>query len=100
MIFTENGMHISRNHIDLKWTDASFEPRTQPVSSFAKSQHAPPKVPNTNVKCTDKAKLILKRVEVSLISLTACIPHVVVIFQSLPEGLLLKCNFCMIKHMF
>ena len=64
-ICTENGTHISRNCIDLKWTDRPFEPRTQPVSSFAKSQHALPKVPNTNVKCTDKAKLIPKRVEVS-----------------------------------
>ena len=61
MICIENGTHMSRNHIDLKWTDAPFEPRTQPVSSFAKAQHAPPKVPNTNVKCTDKAKLILKK---------------------------------------
>ena len=57
--------YVSRNHIDLKQTDAPFEPRTQPVSNFAKSQHAPAKVPNSNAKCTDKAKLILKRVEVN-----------------------------------
>ena len=41
---------------------------TQPVSNFAKSKHAPPitTVPfSTNVKHTDKAKLITKRVEIS-----------------------------------
>ena len=68
MICTENGTHVTRNHIDLKWTDAPFEPKTetQPVSSNAKSKHAPSTVPSSiNVKCTDKAKLIMKRVEVS-----------------------------------
>ena len=45
MICTENGTHVSRNCIDLKWTDAPFEPKTQPVSNFAKSKHAPPKGP-------------------------------------------------------
>ena len=65
MIHTEHGTHVSRNCIDLKWTDTPFEPKIQPVSNFAKSQHAPPKVPYTNVKCPDKAKLIPKRVEVS-----------------------------------
>ena len=68
-IHTENGIHVSRNHIDLKWTDAPFESKTktQPfVSSNAKSKHAPttPVPSSTNVKCTDKAKLIVKRVEV------------------------------------
>ena len=66
MICTENGTHVSRNHTDLKWTDAPFELKikTQPVSSNAKSMHAPPKVPNSNIK-HNKAKLIGKRVEVS-----------------------------------
>ena len=64
-ICTENGTHVSRNCIDLKQTDTPFEPKTQPASNFAKSKHAPPKVPNSNAKCTDKAKLILKRVQVS-----------------------------------
>ena len=65
-ICTENGTHISRNLIDLKWTDAPFETKTvtQPVSNFAKSKHAPTTIPsNTNVKCTDKAKLMVKKVE-------------------------------------
>ena len=42
-IYTENGVHVSQNCIDLKWTDAPFEPKTQPfVSSNAKSKHALP----------------------------------------------------------
>ena len=67
MICTENGTHVSRNCIDLKQTDAPFEPKTetQLVSSNAKSKHAPSTVPSsTNVKCTAKAKLIMKRVGV------------------------------------
>ena len=36
-ICTEHGTHVSRNRIDLKQTDAPFEPKTQPVSNFAKS---------------------------------------------------------------
>ena len=68
-ICTENGTHVIRNCIDLKGIDAPFEPRTetQPVSSSAKSKHATPTtVPSrTNVKCTDKAKLVAKSVEVS-----------------------------------
>ena len=59
---------MSRNCIDLKQTDTPFEQKTetQPVSYFAKSEHAPTTILfNTNVKCTAKAKLILKRVEVS-----------------------------------
>ena len=66
-IYTENGTHVSRNHIDLKQTNAPFELKikTQPVSSNAKSKHAPTTVPSsTNVKCTDKTKPIAKRVEV------------------------------------
>ena len=66
-IHTEHGTHVSRNHIDLKQTDATFEQKTetQPVSSFAKSKHAPPQIHNSNVKCTAKAKHILKRVGIS-----------------------------------
>ena len=66
-IYVENGVHVSRNCIDLKWTDAPFEPKTQPfVSSNAKSKHAPttPVPPCTNVKHNSKAKLNEKRVEV------------------------------------
>ena len=79
MIHTEHSTHVSRNCIDLKRTEAPFEPKIQPVSNFAKSQHAPPKVPNTNVKCPDKAKLIPKRVEVSSKSnsmYTMCSGHI------------------------
>ena len=64
-ICTEHGTHISRNCIDLKQTDAPFEIKAQPVSNFAKSQHAPTTVPSsTNVKHDNKAKLIGKRVNV------------------------------------
>ena len=67
MIYTEHGTHVSRNRIDLRQTDAPFEQKTetQPVSNFAKSKHAPPQIHNSNVKCTSKAKLIPKRVEIS-----------------------------------
>ena len=82
-ICTENGTHVSRNCIDVKWIDASFELKikTQPVSNFAKSKHeTPTTVPySTNVKCTDKAKLIAKRVEVSSKSnnmYTTCSGHI------------------------
>ena len=47
-IFTENGTHVSQNCIDLKWTDAPFEPKTQPfVSSDANHKHvyASPTIP-------------------------------------------------------
>ena len=27
-IYMENGVHVSQNCIDLKWTDAPFEPKT------------------------------------------------------------------------
>ena len=66
-ICTEHGTHVSRNHIDLKQTDAPFEPKTetQPVSKFAKSKHAPTTVQSSaNVKHDNKAKLIWKRVDV------------------------------------
>ena len=73
-IYMENGVHISQNCIDLKWTDASFEPKTQPfVSSNAKSKHTPPTTPvpsSTNIKCTGKAKLTEKRVEARKSNLT------------------------------
>ena len=65
----ESGTNISRNHIDLEWTNLPFE--SQPVvSNFAKSQHAPslntvPSSTNANIKHSDKAKLIGKRVEAS-----------------------------------
>ena len=68
-ICTESGTNISRNRIDLKQTDAPFW--SQPVvSKFAKSQHAPslntvPSSTNANIKDSDKAKLIGKRVEAS-----------------------------------
>ena len=70
-IHTESGTNISRNGIDLKWTDTPFESQPQPVmSKFAKSQHAPspntvPSSTNANIKHSDKTKLIGKRVEVS-----------------------------------
>ena len=43
-ICTENGTHASRNCINIKQTDTPLELKimTQPVSSFAKSKHAPP----------------------------------------------------------
>ena len=78
-ILTENGTHISRNCIDLKCTSLQFAlkpdnnvlPKTShTVSSDANSKHAPPSVPNTNVKCTGKAKLAEKRVEVRKSNLT------------------------------
>ena len=81
-ICTEHGTHVSRNHIDHKQTDAPFEQKTetQPVSNFANSKHAPTTIlSNTNVKCTAKAKLIPKRVEVSSNSnsmYTTCSGHI------------------------
>ena len=45
-IFTEHGTHISRNRINLKQTDIPFELKTQLVSNFAKSQHAPANIPS------------------------------------------------------
>ena len=68
-IHMESSTNISRNRIDLKQTDAPFESQPQPVmSNFAKSQHAPslntvPSSTNANIKHSDKAKLIGKRVE-------------------------------------
>ena len=38
-IYTENGVHVSQNCIDLKWTDAAFEPETQPLWSSFKACH-------------------------------------------------------------
>ena len=71
---TENGVHVSQNCIDLKQTDTPFEPKTQPfVSSNAKSKHAPLTTPipsSINIKCTGKAKLTEKRVEVRKSNLT------------------------------
>ena len=79
----ESGTNISRNCIDLKRTDTIFESQPQPVvNKFAKSQHAPslntvPSSTNTNIKHSDKAKLIGKRVEAAVINL-ACTLHAVV----------------------
>ena len=70
-ICTESGTNISRNRIDLKWTDAPFKSQPQSVmSNLAKSQHAPspntvPSSTNANIKHIDKAKLTGKRVEAS-----------------------------------
>ena len=70
-IFMENGAHVSQNCIDLKQTDAPFEPKTQPFASSNvnhKHVHAPPTIPvpsNTNVKCDGKANLTEKGVKVS-----------------------------------
>ena len=74
-IYMENGVHVSQNCIDLKRTDAPFEPKTQPfLSSNAnlKHVHAPttPIPSSANVKCTGKAKLTEKRVEVRKFNLT------------------------------
>ena len=57
------------------------------MSNFAKSKHAPTNIPsNTNIKCTDKAKLIPKRVEVSKFNQSnSMYTHAVVIFQTLPK---------------
>ena len=64
-IYVENGSHISRKSIDLKCTYVHFELKTQlVVSTSANSKHAPPPKPVTNVKCTGKANLIDKEVEV------------------------------------
>ena len=68
-ICAESGTNISRNCIDLKWTNAPFESQPQQVvSKFAKSQHAPsfntvPSSTSVNIKHSDKAKLIGKSVE-------------------------------------
>ena len=73
-IHTENGVHVSQNCIDLKRMDAPFAPKTQPfASSNAKSKHASPTTPvpsGTNIKCTGKAKLTEKSVEVGKSNLT------------------------------
>ena len=64
----ESGTNISRNHIDLKRTNAPFE--SQPVmSKFARSQYAPslntvPSSTNANIKHSDKAKLPGKGINV------------------------------------
>ena len=65
----ENGTDISRNCIDLKWTDALFETQPHPVmSKIAKSRHAPSHntIPcsTANIKHSDKANLIKERVEI------------------------------------
>ena len=64
-IYTENDVHVSRNRIDLKCTDAPFELKTRPVVSTASSKHVSPNVCISKVKSTGKADLTAKRVEVS-----------------------------------
>ena len=94
-ILTENGSHISRNCIDLKCTSVQFEPKTRPdiftlakpvVSTDAKSKHvhANPQPP-TNIKCTGKANLIEKEIDVRKTNVM-CIKCAVVVFQSLYQG--------------
>ena len=64
-IYMENGVHVSQKHIDLKRTDAPFEPKTQAImSSNAMSKHASttPIPSSTNVNHNSKAKLTEKRV--------------------------------------
>ena len=58
-IIMENGTHISRNSINLKWTEAPFE--AQPVMSRIATLHAPPNNPSTDVKHSDKADLTKER---------------------------------------
>ena len=68
-ICTEHSTHISCNCVDLKHTDAPYEPCTKPsqtVSNFAKSLHANANPPlPSNIKQDDKAKLICRRISVS-----------------------------------
>ena len=72
-ICTEHSTHISHNHIDLKYTNAPYEPWYEPhtipsqtVSNFAKSLHANANPPlPSNIKKDDKAKLIDRRISVS-----------------------------------
>ena len=43
---TENGVHVSQNCFDLKWTDTPFQPKTQPFRSsnatLSMCMHLPP----------------------------------------------------------
>ena len=78
-ILMENGTHTSKNCIDLKCTSVHFDPKPninvlpntrQTVSSDAilKHVHASPTTPvpsSTNVKCTSKANLTEKGINVS-----------------------------------
>ena len=68
-ICTEHGTHISHNCVDLKHTDALYEPHTklsQTVSNFAKSLHANANPPlPSNIKQDNKAKLVDRRISVS-----------------------------------
>ena len=77
-IFTENATHTSGNCIDLKCTSVQFDPKPninvlpktrQTVSSDAnlKHVHGPPTTPvpsSTNVKCTGKANLTEKGINI------------------------------------
>ena len=68
-ICTEHGTHISHNCVDLKHTDAPYEPHTKPsqtVSNFAKSLHANANPPlPSNIKQDDKAKFIDRMISVN-----------------------------------
>ena len=83
-IYMENGAHVSQKCIDLKWTDAPFEPKTRPfMSSNAslKHVHAPttPVPSSINVNHNSKAKLTEKRVEVRNLTksmYTTCSGHI------------------------
>ena len=55
-IIMESGRNI-RNRIDLKWTEAPFEP----VVSRITTSHAPSNNPSTNAKHSDKANLTKER---------------------------------------
>ena len=67
-IYTEHSTHISHNRVDLKCTNAPYEPHTIPsqtVSNFAKSSHANANPPlPSNIKKDDKAKLVDRRISV------------------------------------
>ena len=86
-ILMENGTHISWNCIDLKCTSVQFDPKPSTnvlpktrhtVSNDANLKHAPPNpVKITNVKCTGKANLTEKGINVSNNSMyKTCSGHV------------------------
>ena len=63
-ITTESGKNISRNHIDLKWTEAPFEPIMSKIArSHVPFHNSNNPNPNTNVKHSDKANLMKERIK-------------------------------------
>ena len=63
-ITTESGKNISRNHIDLKWTKAPFEPIVSKVARLhVLSHNSNNPNPNTNVKHTDTENLMKESVK-------------------------------------